>query len=242
MLRREIIASKPLLRRIYCEWYELIRNSLPGTVDGRVLELGSGAGFFCQFVPDAIPSELFLCPDISVVADAQHLPFRDGSLRAIAMVDVLHHLPECRHFFAESARCVAPGGAIVAVEPWVTTWSRVVYRHFHHEPFRPEAQQWEFPPCGPLSGSNQALPWILFERDRAAFEREYPEWKIAHVRPMMPFQYLVSGGVGLRSLAPAWVGPLIEKVESAVSPAAHKLGMFAHIVLVRTAVSVHAHV
>lgn len=231
--RREIIASKPLLRSIYREWYELARDSLP-PVAGAVVELGSGAGFLRDVLRDAITSEVFFCPGVQLVADGQRLPFQTARLCAIVLVDVLHHLPNCRDFFAEAARCVRSGGAIVAIEPWVSAWSRLIYGRFHHEPFRPDAAEWEFPASGPLSGANQALPWILFARDRARFEQEFPEWRVANVTPMMPFRYLASGGVGLRSLVPAWADPLIVGLERVVSPAMGKLAMFAHIVIRRT--------
>jgi SAM-dependent methyltransferase len=232
-LRREIVRTKPFLRRIYEEWYGLIKGALPAG-PGEVLEIGSGAGFLREVVPDAIASEVFRCPGMDLVLDAQRLPVRDGSLRAIAMVDVLHHLPDCRRFFAGAARAVRPGGAIVAVEPWVSAWSRLVLGHAHHEPFRPEAAEWEFPAKGPLSGANQALPWILFERDRAAFEREFPEWRVARVRPFMPLRYIASGGVGLRSLAPSWSFRPLASLERLSTPFMRAVAMFAEIVVERT--------
>src|SRR5262245_18736018 len=81
-LRLQIIESKPFLRRIYNDWYGLIRAAIPPG-KGSVLELGSGAGYFQQFVPEAIQSEVFLCRNINLVADAQRLPFREGCLKAI---------------------------------------------------------------------------------------------------------------------------------------------------------------
>ena len=45
-------------------------------------------------------------------------------------------------------------------------------------PFFPRQPIGSFPRQGPLSSANQALPWIVFERDRATFEREFPEWRI----------------------------------------------------------------
>ena len=40
-------------------------------------------------------------------------------------------------------------------------------------------------------------------RDRVTFEREFPHWHIELVKPIMPFRYLLSGGVSLRSLNPS---------------------------------------
>ena len=47
--RKQLIENKDLLKRIYLEWYSLITNKLG--VDDRVLELGSGAGFFKKVFP-----------------------------------------------------------------------------------------------------------------------------------------------------------------------------------------------
>jgi SAM-dependent methyltransferase len=199
--RRGIIESNRFLWRIYDEWYRLIAAHVPeGT--GRVFEVGSGAGFLGAYIPDLIASEAFFCSDIQVVLDARQLPFSDGSLKAIAMVDVLHHVPDLRCFLREAQRCLRPGGCIVMIEPWVSTWSRMIYAHLHHEPFDPAATEWTFPDAGPLSGANQALPWIIFQRDRKAFESEFHDLEIQEVRPFMPFRYLVSGGVSMRQLMP----------------------------------------
>ena len=231
-LRREIIVGKSFLHRIYQEWYKDITDALPGG-DGPVLEIGSGAGFLQQFIPGLVRSEIFKCPEIDLVLDALDLPLPDQSLRAIVMTDVLHHLPDPRRFFAESARSVRVGGCILMVEPWVSNWSRWVYRHLHSEPFLPEAREWNFPSTGPLSGANGALPWILFERDRAQFELEFPQWVIRAIRPQMPFRYLVSGGVSMRSLMPGAAFGLWRGLEDLLRPRMKQLAMFAFIALER---------
>lgn len=232
-LRREIIRSKPFLRRVYEDWYGLVRASVPPGPGG-VLELGSGAGFLREALPETITSDVLGGPEVLVFADGRELPFADASLRAIAMVDVLHHVSDCRRLFAEAARCVRPGGALVAIEPWVSAWSRFVYGRLHQEPFRPEATEWQFPPAGPLSGANQALPWIVFQRDRAKFEAEFAEWRIERLTPFMPLCYLVSGGVGFRSLAPGWTYPLFAALEKLAEPGMANVAMFVHVVLRRT--------
>ena len=231
-LRRRILAGKPFLRRIYEEWYRAIAASLPHG-SAPVLELGAGAGFLADFVPGLVRSEVFYTPGLELVLDGLALPFAAGSLRGIAMTNVLHHLPRPLRFFAEAARCVRPGGVVTMIEPWVTPWSRWVYTRLHHEPFLPESREWEIAAGGPLSGANGALPWILFQRDRERFEREAPEWRVRSVEPMMPFRYLVSGGVTLRGLMPAATYPLWRGLEKVLSPAIGRLAMFAHVVLER---------
>ena len=230
--RRAIIRSNRFLRRIYDEWYRLIRVAIPEGPGG-MLELGSGAGFLAQYVPGLIASEVFSCPEIQLVLDARRLPFDRGSLKAIVMVDVLHHIPDNRAFLAEARRCLRPGGTIAMVEPWVSTWSRPIYTRLHHEPFHPEAADWTFPQSGPLSGANGALPWIIFERDRGVFAAEFPDLELQTVRPFMPLCYLVSGGVSMRQLMPEATFPLWRGVERLLERWPRQWSMFAFVQLTR---------
>jgi SAM-dependent methyltransferase len=235
LLRRQIIQTNRFLRAIYLEWYGDIVAALPPGEEP-VLELGSGAGFLSEFIPGLITSEIFNTPGARVVMDAHTMPMQSGSLRGIVMTNVLHHLARPRSFFAEAARCVMPGGAIAMIEPWVSSWATLIYTHLHHEPFLPKASEWEFPQTGPLSGANGALPWILFVRDRAQFEREFPMWEIRTVRPIMPFRYLISGGVSRRALMPHWSFGAWRALENCMRPWMHRWGMFAQVVLNRRAI------
>jgi SAM-dependent methyltransferase len=231
-LRRQIIRSKPFLEKIYDHWYRQIAVAVPEG-PGRVLELGSGAGFLREYIPGLITSEVFFLNDVDCVLDGTALPFANGSLRAIVLVDVLHHIADIRAFFREATRCIRPSGALVMIEPWVTPWSKFVYRRFHHEPFDARTHTWEFAASGPLSSANGALPWILFERDRRQFEQEFPEWNIREIVPQNSFSYLASGGVSLRSLSPGWTYPIWRGVESTLQPWMRWLAMFARIQLTR---------
>jgi SAM-dependent methyltransferase len=227
---RKIVRNKRYLGKIYNEWYQIIVDSLP-SVPGRVLELGSGPGFMSDYIPDLITSDFMQIPEISLVFDAHDMPFASGSLRAIVMTDVLHHLCSPRIFFNEASRCMECGGRIIMIEPWTTAWSSVIYSKLHHEPFDPKTHEWSFPSKGPLSGANGALPWIIFSRDFALFEQEFPQWQLKTLRPMMPFSYLLAGGLSLRSFAPGSGFSLIRRAENLLDPWIDKLAMFAHIVL-----------
>ena len=231
-LRKQIIFSKPFLKAIYDEWYGMLGRELPEG-EGSVLELGSGAGYCSEFIPHLITSEIFHSSGIRVVSDAMRLPFAENSLRAIVMTDVLHHIPDVRRFFREARRCLRAKGRILMIEPWVSKWSRFVYRRFLHEPFDTDVLQWEFVATGPLSGANMALPWIVFVRDREQFAKEFPEFSIEKIRPFLPFRYLVSGGVGLRSLMPGFTQSGWAWLERALEPHMNWLGMFAYISLQR---------
>jgi SAM-dependent methyltransferase len=229
-LRREIIRTKPFLMRCYQEWYDLAIASLPD-MPGRVVEIGSGAGFFRERLPGLITSDVFVAPGVDLVFDARQMPFPDASLRAVVMFNVFHHVPDVSAMLREAARALAPGGRIVMIEPWVTPWSRLIYTRLHHEPFSETAREWTFTGTGPLSSANGALPWIVFRRDAKLFAERFPDLKCVSIRPFMPLRYLLSGGVSMRSLSPAWSFGFWRGLERLLP--AGCFGMFAHVVVER---------
>lgn len=231
-LHKKRIIEKRFLHMIYEEWYEMIQKDLMRE-NGKFLELGSGGGFLQEYVLSTITSDLVLLPWINVVLDGRSLPFADNVLGAIVMVNVLHHIPNPKHLLSEAGRCIKPGGVVLMVEPWVSVWSRYVYTNFHHEPFDPNMNAWNFPSKGRLSGANGALAWIIFERDREKFNNKFPEWTIEEIKPIMPFRYLLSGGVSTNVSMPAWSYDFWKWIESSLDRRMKELCMFAFIKLVR---------
>jgi SAM-dependent methyltransferase len=232
ILRRKIVHSKPFLKQIYEEWYQALASSLPDG-DGSVLEIGSGAGFLADYIPNLITSEIFPCDGIRLVLDGQSLPFASESLKGIVMTNVLHHIPDARSFLKEAARCLRPGGVIAMIEPWVSPWSRLIYTRLHHEPFETEAPDWRHSSNGPLSGANGALPFIIFRRDQAIFESEFSDLEVSTIVPIMPFRYLVSGGVSMRTLMPASAFPIWAQLERWMQPHMDQWAMFALLVVTK---------
>jgi SAM-dependent methyltransferase len=233
---RAIIEQKPFLMRLYREWYGQVAAAVPAG-DGAVLEIGSGAGFLARQLPGLVTSDLVPADGVRVVLDARQLPFRNDALKAIVMTNVFHHISRPRAFLTEAARVVRPGGAVVMLEPWLSWWSRVIYGSLHHEPFVPAAREWEFSDGGRLSSANGALAWIVFRRDRATFEREYPQWQVDDISLDVgtPFRYLLSGGVSLRSLTPAVTFEAWRALERAFAPWMAHWAMFAMVRLRRVA-------
>lgn len=231
-IHADLIQRKHFLQRIYSEWYQFLAASLPAG-DGPVVEIGSGGGFLDEFVRDVVRSDVRNAGRLDLVLDGCQLPFGEGLLRGIVMTNVFHHLPDCGAFLRSAAACVHQGGVLAMVEPWVTPFSSLIYEKLHHEPFLPDATSWRVPTSGPMTSSNQALPWIVLCRDSAKFSRAFPEWSVRAIRYMMPIRYLMSGGVSCRSLAPDWSYEFIRAVEALISPAARWTALFAGIVLSR---------
>ncbi len=231
-LRRRIIQDKPFLRALYAEHYREFMAAQGRAPAGPCLEVGSGAGFLREMLPQVITSDVFMVPGLDLVLDAQKMPFGDSSLACIFLLDVLHHIPKPLEFLQEAARCLMPGGRVLMIEPAHTAFSRLIYTHLHHEPFEPGAG-WELTQGGPLSGSNQALAWVLFCRDREQVMAQVPQFEIAQIQLHTPFAYLLSGGVSLRSLLPGPAYGPLRALERLLAPVNRWLAMFMTVELVK---------
>jgi len=69
--------------------------------------------------------------------------------------------------------------------------------------------------------------------DRRRFEGKVSSVGIGRIKPIMPFRYLLSGGVSLCGFAPCWSFGLWRRIENALHRWRNQLAMFAQIVLRR---------
>lgn len=221
----EIIRNKPVLKKIYEDWYASFIERSKTIPPGRILEIGSGGGFLKELIPDVFTSDILPLPNLDGCFSAESLPFEDESISAIFMLNVFHHIPSVENFLTEAQRTLKPGGIIYMIEPAKTPVSQFIYTRFHHEPFMPTAD-WFVHGGGPLSDSNQALPWIVFERDRALFEHKFPLLKINDIRLHTPFRYLFSGGLSKAQLIPDFLFGTLTFAEKAAGPLNRWLALF----------------
>jgi hypothetical protein len=56
-------------------------------------------------------------------------------------------------------------------------------------------------------------------------------WQVTQICPMMPFRYLVSGGVSMRGLMPGWTFSWWRVLEKQLAPLSDHMAMFSLIVL-----------
>lgn len=235
LVHKRVIQSKPFLCRLYRTFYREFQRHADALRDlpGEMLELGSGGGFLKALMPDVITSDVAAYPTVDRVAVADRLPFGDGMLKAIFLNNVLHHIPTPDDFFREAARCLTPGGRVVMIEPFSSRFSRFLYKNFHHEPFDETAQEWRVTGSGRLIGSNQALPWIIFWRDRALFEARYPQLEILETQPHTALAYALSGGLSWRSPLPGAAFPMVHRLDALLSHWPTLFPLFQTIVLRR---------
>lgn len=219
--QRAMIKSKPLVKRCYDLWYTLLASdaaSAPAESQGCIaVELGSGSSYIKEFVPEAITSDV--APGVAdMVIDGRSLPFPDCSVKAIFLTHVFHHIPDVEQFMAEARRVLAPGGVVSMIECAHTPLGRFFFSKIHPEPYDPTAASWSFAQGSSMLDSNQALSWIVFQRDRARFEALFPDFEVGEFTYLPWLGYLLSGGVNLRSLVPRALTPLVAALDRLVKP------------------------
>jgi SAM-dependent methyltransferase len=210
-IHRSVLLKKPLLHSAFSTFYKNMGEACDNhfLCQGIEVELGSGSGFFKSMRPGLISSDIRQAEYIDMVLDAQNLNLEDNSVRAIYGINVLHHLQDPDQFFEEAYRVLAPGGGFIFIEPHNGFISAVIHKMLHkNEHFEPNMIDWKnYSIKGPLSGANQALPYIIFTRDSKLFEEKY----FGRLQLVDQFyidnwlRYFFSGGVNFKQLLPSFM-------------------------------------
>lgn len=234
-IHRKILMDKPMIREVFEELYRECRQCddtyLEGT--GARIELGAGSSFFRELYPDIISTDIKHGGHLDRVLDAQAMDLADASVRSFYAIHCFHHLPRPELFFSELLRVLVPGGGCVLIEPYsspVAAW--FFKRMFATETYDKKQTQWETNSTGVMVGANQALSYIVFRRDRARFEAEFPGLEIVNEAPLPNYlRYLLSGGINFRSLAPGACVPVFRAAEHLLKPFNRQLALHHVIVL-----------
>lgn len=97
--------------------------------DGKVLDIGCGTGAVLQELQASREAEGVDFSELALefgrkrgltgltLADAQALPFSDGSFQAVVSLDTLEHVPDDAKALSEMARILSPGGIVILNVP-----------------------------------------------------------------------------------------------------------------------------
>jgi SAM-dependent methyltransferase len=113
----------------------VLAEQLDAPVGSWILDLGGGAGWVSELLAklgyrpvtvDIAPALLRIAGDRFarerltsriVNADMTALPFEDGSVDGVVVIDALHHVPDVPAVFREAYRVLGPGGQFLLAEP-----------------------------------------------------------------------------------------------------------------------------
>ncbi len=228
LAHRDIILKKPFLKKLYNDWYLIFIIKSKEIKNGKYLEIGSGGGFLKDVFAEVITSDILTLPNVDLIFSAEEIPFKENELASIVMLNVFHHIPKPHLFLKEAQRTLIKGGKIIMTEPANSSLARFIYKRFHHEPFDEKGQR-EIKAGNPLSNSNQALPYIYFERDLDLFKKDFPSLKINSINYHSPFSYIISGGVSRSAMLPFFMYNFVKGIEWLFSPFYKQIGLFCTI-------------
>jgi len=230
------IGANPLLQAIYRRRYAMFVPAVEATrsLGLPYVEIGAGPSRIHDLLPGVLKTDVVVHPNIDRVVDAEKLPFATASLAGLFLTNVLHHLPEPGKFLAEAERVLAPGGRLVMIEPSSTWWQRwVTNLGSPYEYNDASVKEWKNEVTGRLTHANNSLPWIIFVRDRARFEAEFPRLKIQSLYRHTVLDFYLSGGFNYRPFLPRWLFPAVPAVEFFLRPLRRWVGIELTIEIVK---------
>ncbi len=210
--------KKPTLQKIYADFYEIIRNQIDHSMEGLIVELGSGIGNIKMVIPQAVTTDLFSNPWIDQVENAYQLSFKDNSVSHLILFDVLHHLEYPGSALVEFQRVLIPNGKIIIFDPAMSLTGLLVFGIFHHEPlavfrnitwYAPDnIDPWSSRYYAAQANANK----IFFSKKNKI---KLKDWDVIFRHQYSAFAYILSGGYSKPQLFPdGFYKPLkrIEKV------------------------------
>lgn len=226
-VHRKIIFSKPLLNAVYRDWYKRFLPSVEGTLSLSLpmIEIGCGSSFLEQYIPTIIKTDLVNHSNVDRVMSGERIDYPSNGLRAIFMVGVLHHMKNPELFFQQVARTLAPGGRLVMIEPSNSPLHQYLTNRFNrYEYYDGSISTWENRPTGRMSNVNNAIPWVIFGRDRKLFEERFPQLKVRKIQKHTLLNYYLSGGLAYRAFLPESCKGLVAAMEALFKPIQPWLG------------------
>lgn len=198
---RQAHLNNRLLKEWFAQTYE--RHIRYFSTSSPTVELGSGGSQFKKYWPKLVTTDVLPLKDVDKVMDAQKMDFENASVGNLTLINVLHHIPKPLEFFKEADRVLKKSGRLVLTEPFISPFSFILYKFFHHEPCELNKFILELPSqSSGLSNSNQAIPTRLLSHYTKELREAAPNLKIVEIEYHSWFSYFLTGGVNHKPRLP----------------------------------------
>ncbi len=212
----EYWSRKPLLQKVYGDFYRLIAQNLSNLPDSKIVELGSGLGNIREVIPTCLRTDLFPNPWIDQVENAYQLSFADESISDLILTDVFHHLKYPGTALKEFARVLRKDGRVLMLEPYMSMLGLLVYGISHDEPIAVMKKiEWE----APEDWSPEKIDYYAAQGNASrvfvgrGFRSRLTDWRKIETIRLSAFAYAASGGFSKPQLYPTSMLPWIKKLE-----------------------------
>lgn len=208
--------KKPILRKIYREFHQLIAGEMTNISGLKTIEIGSGIGNIKEVIPHCIRTDLFPNPWIDQVENTYELSFPDESISDLILFDVFHHLRFPGTAIQEFWRVLSPGGRVVIFEPALSLFGLIVYGCLHPENlgiFRPITwfafDDWTPHDVDYYAAQGNAARIFFGEKHKTKLSR----WKLVKTKRFSAIGYVLSGGYSKTQLYPDSLYPLMKLLD-----------------------------
>lgn len=211
---------KPLLQRIYRDFYNEIAGELRSGLPGETVEIGSGIGNLKTVLPEALATDIFPNPWLDRVENAYAMSFERGSIANLILFDVWHHLEYPGTALAEFRRVLMSGGRLIIFDPAIGILGRIVYGLFHHEPLALKDEiSWhapvDFSPSEMTYYAAQGNAQRIFFSGEGASELN--DWRTVRQSLFAAIPYVASGGFRGPQLYPERLLPALRVIDRMAS-------------------------
>jgi SAM-dependent methyltransferase len=208
--------QKPLLQKLYGDFYRLIEEKLSNLPAPKIVELGSGLGNIHAVIPDCLRTDLFPNPWIDQVENAYQLSFADESISDLILTDVFHHLKYPGTALKEFSRVLRKDGRVIMLEPCMSALGFLVYGVLHDEPIAVTKDiEWN----APKDWSPENIDYYAAQGNATrifvgnSFHPKLTDWQKIETVRLSAIAYAASGGFSKPQLYPTSMLPLIKKLE-----------------------------
>jgi len=231
----KIINKNFILKNFYKNNYNkilhIIDKNFDKNKDIQVVEIGCGPSFLKDVYPNTLCTDIEKHDNCDLVVDALNMKFKEESVDIFFLHNVFHHIPDVEKFLNDAKKALKKGGLIYIIDPHKSFFSKIIYKYFHHEKFD-TSSTWKFKSEDPQLDSNQALAWIVFERDLDLFKIKFKNLEIIEKNYFSFLTYIVSGGLNYNLKIPLIFFKISVTFEKIFKPLMRKyLGLFCEILI-----------